>query len=251
MGKKPIRTSKRNFLPLLSARRTWFDGEGDPPVTPPAEPTTPVNDPVVNVLNEDKTVFDSGKNQTQQDELVDFNATDAEGKRLYFEQQYVSDLRNESRQHRETAESNQRELDKLKQDKVDAEATSLTEKEEYKELSENYKQQLETMQQTLLQQEHNALMTKVAAKFNLPDALIGRLVGITEAELEADAQTMAALFVQQKQQPNAGQGVSPAPDATPPVRGDTDRRGEYFAQAEDSPGIFRTSGKHLQFFKED
>ncbi len=249
MGKMPIRTSKRNFLPLLSKRRAWFDG--DPPTQPvtPVEPTTPANDPETNVLNKDKTVFDSTKNQ--QDELVDFNATDADGKRLYFEQQYVSDLRNESRQHREASENVQRELDTLKQAKVDSEADSLTEKEQYKELSENYKGQLETMQQTLLQQEHKALMDRVAAKFNLPDTLVSRLVGTTEAELEADAQTIAALFVQQKQQPNAGQGVSPAPDATPPVRGDSDRKGEYFAKAEDQPQIFRTSGKHLQFFKED
>jgi len=248
MGKQPIRTSKRNFLPLLSKRRTWFDGDEAPPVTP-VEPVTPTNTPEPKILNEDKTVFDSTKNQ--QDELVDFNATDAEGKRLYFEQQYVSDLRTESRQHRETSENVQRELDELKQAQVDAKAASLNEQEQYKELSENYKQQLETMQQTLLQQEHSALMDRVAAKFNLPEALISRLVGTTEAELEADAQKIAALFVQQKQQPPAGQDVSPAPDATPPVRGDADRRGEYFAQADNQPRIFQASGKHLQFFKED
>ncbi|MFJ1730191.1 hypothetical protein [Streptomyces sp. NPDC088254] len=58
--------------------------------------------------------------------------------------------------------------------------------------------------------ERSLLVTTVAGKFDLPDALAGRLHGETPEELEADAKALQALVTPAAPPPSLGGGLDPS-----------------------------------------
>jgi hypothetical protein len=73
--------------------------------------------------------------------------------------------------------------------------------EEFEAATAELKAQIESL-------ERENLLTKVAAKFELPDALAKRLTGKTEAELEADAKELQKLIAPAPPQ-SLGGGLTP------------------------------------------
>ena len=232
-----IKAAKRHFLPLLSITRKWYaasdtpiegEGEGDTtPVTP-----TPTSAP------------------PPQPNMVDVNSVDADGKRLFFEQEYVAELRDESKGHRLALETAQAEVATLKQADTDRQAAKLTEDNQWQELAELRNTELTDLKGKLAQAEFTGLQGAIGAEYNLPVELHGRLQGTTRDEIVADAQRLAAMFVQTKQNPES-QGITPVPDSSPPpARDDEARAYEYFKGGEES-GIFKVDPDNLRFFGKD
>ena len=235
---RPIVAQKRNYTPLLIKRRYWYDIEGGgteeqiteddkPPVTPVPKPP-------------------------KKDSLVNFDETDEEGRRLYFDRDYVSNLREESKGYRTNLEQVQSELERLQQEQTDRKTAELTEKEQFKELADTYRQELETLKSQYAQMEFSALQATIGSEYGLPQEIYERLRGESRDELVEDAQRLAALWVGKgRQQPKEPGSVTPTPGGpAPPARDDAARHSEYFGDSESS-GIFKVDPNNLRFFGKD
>ena len=190
-----IKAVKREFLPLLSKTRKWYDaasndepieGEGEggtTPVTPTPTPAPPSKQPLT-------------------ENLVNVNAEDSEGNRLFFERDYVTGLRDESKTHRLQAEVAEAKLATLQQTETDRKAAELTANNKWQELAELRNAELAGLKTQLAQAEFTGLQTLIGNEYKLPAAIHDRLVGTTREEIVADAQRMAVLFSKRHKIPN-------------------------------------------------
>lgn len=235
-----IKAAKREFLPLLSTTRKWYDaasndepieGEGNDGTNPPTPTPTPA----------------PASQQPLPENLVNVNAEDSEGNRLFFERDYVTSLRDESKTNRLQAEAAEAKLVTLQQAETDRKAADLTENKKWEDLAELRNTELTDLRSKLAQAEFTGLQSAIGAEYNLPAELHGRLQGTTRDEIVEDAQRLAAMFVQSKTKPES-QGITPVPDSSPPpARDDTARSEEYFKGGEKS-GIFTVDPDNLRFF---
>ena len=240
-----IAVHKKAFTPLLSKKRTWYDdagleviqGEGTEVTTPVVEPVVP---PVPGKVVE-----------RQEPNMVDVDALDDQGHRKYFEKTYVTDLREENRTSRQARETAENKLAALEQAGAVDKAAKLTENEEFQELAETYRLELETLRGQYAQAEFANMQSVIGSEYNLPPEISKRLQGKNREELVTDAQALAAVFVKSKTQQES-QGITPVPDGSPPpARDDASRRGEYFSGANADPDVFRFDPDNLRFHGKD
>jgi hypothetical protein len=96
-------------------------------------------------------------------------------------------------------------LDEAKRKQAEDEAKA---KGEWEQLAAARQAEVDRLTGELAARDRALLVARVAAKHRLPDALATRLVGQTEAELEADAKVLAKeLAVQQAPDTEAGAGT--------------------------------------------
>lgn len=100
--------------------------------------------------------------------------------------------------------------------RAEAERKAAEEQGKFRELYEQTKAEAEAAKAEAEQARREAMRDRIGRKHGLPEALISRLAGNDEAEIEADAQLLsAALPRQQVAGTDAGRGVSSAKPATP------------------------------------
>lgn len=85
------------------------------------------------------------------------------------------------------------ELDRINNERTEAERKAAEEQGNYKKLYEDLLAEHNKTKDDLVKKERDALRSKVAAEHNLPTDLAERLAGETEADLKADAEKLAKL----------------------------------------------------------
>lgn len=107
----------------------------------------------------------------------------------------------------------QKEFERLKADEAKRKEAEMSEAEKLKARADQLEAELKSERSARLK-------LKVAAKYQLPDALAARLQGDTEEELEADAKGLAELLPKQSEPKKAPQ--LKANDISDGVKGETD-----------------------------
>lgn len=107
--------------------------------------------------------------------------------------------------------------EKLAKEKQAAMQKELVDKQEWQKLAETTKAELEAANRKLHDAELLNIKRDVGSKYNIPAELVGRLVGETVDEIEADATKVAPLFVVKPgEKPSPGvTPTNPGGDATP------------------------------------
>jgi hypothetical protein len=129
-------------------------------------------------------------------------------------------LKEEREREREAARKANERAQQKEQERV------AEEQGKFKEVADQRAARIAELEAQAVERERQLLIARVQARHKLPDEIASRLVGTTEAELDADAKKLAAMLVPPKAPDNeAGAGNKPtgaprAPSApTPPADG--------------------------------
>lgn len=223
----------------LRKRRVWYADE--PPTPTPATPPPPATSaPEPQPSGAD----DSGEG----DALPSWVKDPA---KAYEE---IQKLRKENEDKRKSAREAQQRLDKLESERQQREEDKLKEEKKFEDLANSYKAKYEQVLADLATQQLNTLKLQIGTDFKLTPKLISRLQGTTEDELRADAAEIAKELGldkqqsdQQQQPPQAQntqarsqQTTTAVPGGQPVGRTDTERNSEYFGSSNTSPMFQKT-----------
>lgn len=127
----------------------------------------------------------------------------------------------------------QRLAEQKARDKKQADEAKLAQDNEWKTLAEQRQQEILDLNAKVAKQEQDALRSRIGAKHKLPEKLIDRIRGETEADMEADAKDLAKT-VKAPDAPETDAGKGSQPPAA-----ETDARGSGTAQPRKAPFVFQ------------
>lgn len=113
-----------------------------------------------------------------------------------FPRSYVEELREENKQRRIEAKQAQEQLEKLEARLKAQETQKLEEQNNFKELYEQQKQEVQSYKEKVNSMQQQVLKAQVASQYGLPPKLAERLSGSSLEELEADAKELSTLIPQ-------------------------------------------------------
>lgn len=225
-------TKPKGVNPMLAQWRQWFDED--------------VED-VGDVIAEEATA--SEDSPTEDESLVNLNAVDDKGNRLYFQRDYVVQLRQEIKERdaklKQLSQQNQespkeRQAPPAKTQKAASEDTS---DDRYAQLEQRFNALLERIES----QDRDMQMRQVAAAYKIPEELTPLLKGNTPEELNESAALLAQYVKKLPGRPAKSTELGATPSTAPNTRTDENRRGEYFNRFEEEPNVFKFDSKNLTF----
>lgn len=122
-----------------------------------------------------------------------------------------------------------RETAKLQNELNELKRAQLTEEERIKAELEDAKSERDRTKQEASQFRRQLTVEKMVRKYNLPESFASRLQGTEEAEIEADAQSIAEFFKTEIQR-QASEAVNQKLSGKPPVGGQTPDVSDFQAQ---------------------
>ena len=134
----------------------------------------------------------------------------------------------------------QDQLDAINTQKKKDDDEAAKKRGDFEKLANDRQAEIDRLKGEVEKRDRDALRVKVAAKHKLPEALASRIVGNTEAEMEADAVNLAKTIGPAPATNNdANRGNNPKPPAAPPAKpgeGGEERKQSYrFQQPGDVP----------------
>lgn len=165
---------------------------------------------------------------------------DAKSEAKTFSEDYVNDLRKENAKWRTQVRDFEARLAKFEQVEAERQELTLKEQAKFEELAQKYAQERDALRAELAKRELDLLRGRIATEYALPPALAARLVGSSEDELRADAESLKGLIpaapTPAAQPPTPAQATRPTTTTTPIPTGttgetDAQRRARLFGAA--------------------
>lgn len=195
------------------------------------------------MTEESKTPDASAQQAAPANEAPAGQAPEAEAKSeaaKTFSEDYVNDLRKENAKWRTQVRDFEARLAKFEQVEAERQELTLKEQQKFEELAQKYAQERDALRAELAKRELDLLRSRIATEYALPPALAARLVGSSEDELRADAESLKGLIpaapAPAAQPPTPAQATRPITTTTPIPTGttgetDAQRRARLFGAA--------------------